>query len=63
MIVELKCYESLAGEHQAQLFNYLKVSRISVGLLVNFRHKKLGWKRLQSNESFSNSLEKILENP
>ena len=50
VIVELKCCEKLIGEHQAQLFNYLKVSGLSVGLLVNFRRRKLDWKRLQSNE-------------
>ena len=50
VIVELKCCENLISEHQAQLFNYLKVSGLSVGLLVNFRRSKLEWKRLQSNE-------------
>ena len=50
VIVELKCCDSLIGEHQAQLFNYLKVSRLPIGLLVNFRRRKLEWKRLQSNE-------------
>jgi GxxExxY protein len=50
VIVELKCCEKLIGEHQAQLFNYLKVSGLPVGLLVNFRRRKLDWKRLQSNE-------------
>ena len=50
VIVELKCCENLIGEHQAQLFNYLKVSGLPVGLLVNFRRRKLDWKRLQSNE-------------
>jgi len=52
VIVELKCCESLVSEHQAQLFNYLKVSQLPIGLLVNFRHRKLEWKRLQSNEGF-----------
>jgi len=46
VIVELKCCESLLGEHQAQLINYLKVSDISVGLLVNFGKRKLEYKRL-----------------
>lgn len=46
VIVELKCCESLIGEHQAQLINYLKVSGLPVGLLVNFHKKKLEWKRL-----------------
>ncbi len=50
VIVELKCCESLIGEHQAQLFNYLKVSGLPIGLLVNFRRRKLELKRLQSNE-------------
>ena len=50
MIVELKCCENLSKEHQAQLFNYLKVSQLPIGLLVNFRRGKLEWKRLQRNQ-------------
>lgn len=50
LIVELKCCDSLIREHQAQLFNYLKVAGLPIGLLVNFRRRKLEWKRLQSNE-------------
>ena len=40
VIVELKCCESLVREHQAQVFNYLRVSGLPIGLLVNFRHRK-----------------------
>ena len=54
VIVELKCCENLISEHQAQLFNYLKVSGLPVGLLVNFRRRKLDWNRLQGNEDDSN---------
>ena len=46
VIIELKCCESLHGEHQAQLINYLKVSGILVGLLVNFGGDSLEWKRI-----------------
>ena len=53
VIVELKCCDQLVREHQAQVFNYLKVARLPIGLLVNFRHRELEWKRLQSNEDFS----------
>ena len=59
VIVELKCCENLIGEHQAQLFNYLKVSGLPVGLLINFRRRKLDWKRLQSNEESSEVQETI----
>jgi GxxExxY protein len=46
VIIELKCCESLLGEHQAQLINYLKVSGVQVGLLVNFGKRKIEYKRL-----------------
>jgi GxxExxY protein len=46
VIVELKCCDSLLGEHQAQLINYLKVSGVLVGLLVNFGKRKIEYKRL-----------------
>ena len=60
VIVELKCCETLLKEHQAQLFNYLKVSGLPIGLLINFRRRKLEWKRLQSNETYFDE-EKVLE--
>ncbi len=50
VILELKCCDSLIAEHQAQLFNYLRVAALPIGLLVNFRRRKLEWKRLQSND-------------
>jgi GxxExxY protein len=46
VIIELKCCETLLGEHQAQLINYLKVSNILVGLLINFGKRKVEYKRL-----------------
>lgn len=39
IIVELKASEILANEHFAQLINYLKATRIEVGLLLNFGKK------------------------
>jgi len=45
VIVELKSCEYLTGEHQAQLINYLAVTNLSVGLLVNFGQKKLEYRR------------------
>ncbi len=45
VIIELKCCEYLLPEHQAQLINYLKVTNIQIGLLVNFGKRKLEYKR------------------
>lgn len=45
IVIELKCCESLSPEHQAQLINYLAVTQIEVGLLVNFGKRRLEYKR------------------
>ena len=46
VIIELKACEHLIGEHQAQLINYLAVTDVQVGLLVNFGKKRLEYKRV-----------------
>ena len=38
IIVELKAVKELADEHRAQVHNYLKASKLELGLLVNFGH-------------------------
>lgn len=46
IVVELKAVTSLASEHEAQLFNYMRISKKRVGYLVNFGAPKgLEWKR------------------
>jgi GxxExxY protein len=47
LIVELKCVERIIGVHEAQLLSYLKLSRKSLGLLINFhvRHLRDGIRR------------------
>ena len=54
IIIELKCCTYLLPEHQAQLINYLKVSNISIGLLVNFGNQKLEYRRLHHPENQTN---------
>ncbi len=36
VIIELKAAECLIEEHEAQLINYLRATKIEVGLLLNF---------------------------
>ena len=38
IVVELKAVKDLADEHRAQVQNYLKATRLNLGLLVNFGH-------------------------
>jgi GxxExxY protein len=46
LLVELKCVESLGGEHLAQCLNYLRASGLHLALLVNFQRPKVEWKRI-----------------
>ena len=46
VIVELKCCKCLLPEHQAQTINYLAAADLPVGLLVNFGHRRLEYKRV-----------------
>lgn len=46
ILVELKAVKELLPEHEAQLFNYMRILRQTVGYLINFgRQSKLEWKR------------------
>lgn len=36
IIVEIKAVETLLPEHEAQLLNYLKATKMPLGLLINF---------------------------
>ena len=41
LIVELKCVSEITGVHEAQLLTYMKLSNVSVGLLMNFNVERL----------------------
>ncbi len=46
IVVELKAVSELSSDHEAQLFNYMRIARMSVGYLINFGCKgELEWKR------------------
>jgi GxxExxY protein len=38
MVLELKAVKDIAPEHKAQVFNYLRASRLRLGLIINFGH-------------------------
>ncbi|MBK1646817.1 GxxExxY protein [Thiocapsa imhoffii] len=45
VLLELKAIRCLTSEHEAQIMNYLRATRLKVGLLVNFGKPSLQIKR------------------
>ena len=51
LVVELKAVSQLLPEHEAQLINYMRITKQPVGYLINFGHKDtLEWKRFILSE-------------
>jgi GxxExxY protein len=50
VIIELKSVESLQSRHEAQLLNYLRATRIEVGLLLNFGEAPAFKRRIFTND-------------
>jgi len=46
VLVEVKAVEKLDNVHRAQLLNYIRISGIRVGLLLNFSKPKLEYERI-----------------
>ena len=45
IILELKAVKALSLVMEAQIINYLKLSRLPVGYLLNFANTRVEWKR------------------
>jgi GxxExxY protein len=58
VVVELKAVTTFAPEHEAQLFNYMRIARQPVGYLINFgATDELQWKRLILTSRSNSSVE------
>jgi GxxExxY protein len=51
VIIELKSVAKLNEVMDAQLINYLKLSKLAVGYLLNFHSIKVEWERLVNSGS------------
>ena len=52
IIVDNKATKGIVGIDQAQLFNYLKATKLKVGLIINFGELRLRWKRIICEKYF-----------
>ena len=51
VVVDLKAIREIGAIEEAQMINYLKITMMPVGLIINFAGRSLEWKRLVLSEA------------
>jgi GxxExxY protein len=46
VVVDAKCIEQITDHERGQMLNYLCITRLPVGLILNFKHSRLEWERV-----------------
>lgn len=46
VIVDAKTVEKITDHERGQVLNYLKITGLKVGLVLNFKHSRFEWERL-----------------
>lgn len=46
LVVDAKVIEQITAHELGQMLNYLKITGLQVGLILNFKRSKLEWKRV-----------------
>ena len=46
MVVDTKTIKRMTDHEKGQILNYLKITGLRVGLILNFKYAKLQWKRV-----------------
>ncbi|MEA3358949.1 MAG: GxxExxY protein [Thermodesulfobacteriota bacterium] len=46
IVVDTKTIDRITNTEKGQILNYLKITGLKVGLILNFKHAKLEWERL-----------------
>jgi GxxExxY protein len=46
VIVDAKVIDRITDHERGQMLNYLRITKLRVGLIVNFKHARLEWERV-----------------
>ncbi|MFU8848517.1 MAG: GxxExxY protein [Opitutales bacterium] len=49
IVVDTKTIEKITENERGEMLNYLRITGLKVGLIINFKHAKLEWKRVALN--------------
>jgi len=46
IIVDTKVIDRITDYERGQMLNYLRITKLKVGLILNFKHPRLEWERI-----------------
>jgi GxxExxY protein len=46
VVVDTKCTDRITDHERGQMMNYLRITKLPVGLILNFKHAKLEYERI-----------------
>ena len=46
VVVDTKVIERITDHERGLMLNYLRITKLRVGVILNFKHRKLEWERL-----------------
>jgi GxxExxY protein len=46
IIIDTKTIEKITDHERGQMMNYLRITKLPVGVIINFKHRKLEWVRI-----------------
>ena len=46
VIVDTKVIDCITDAERGQMLNYLRITKLRVGLILNFKHPRLEWERV-----------------
>jgi GxxExxY protein len=46
VIVDAKVIDRITDHERGQMLNYLGITKLRVGVILNFKHAKLEWERI-----------------
>jgi len=48
VVVDAKCIDRITDHERGQMMNYLRITKLPVGLILNFKHAKLEYERCRT---------------
>jgi GxxExxY protein len=46
VVVDTRVIERIADHERGLMLNYLRITGLRVGVIINFKHRKLEWERI-----------------